>query len=115
MTAGCPRSSRSGRPPIRRPPPFSFMATTTCSPPEPLDEGASPRFEPVQRNGQLLARGASDDKGQVLFHALAVPACLAAGGRDAPPVTLKLLIEGEEEAGSTNFVALLEARHDRLP
>ena len=83
-------------------------------PAEPLDEWDSPPFEPVQRNGQLLARGASDDKGQVLFHALAVPACLAASGRDAPPVTLKLLIEGEEESGSANFPALLEARRDRL-
>jgi acetylornithine deacetylase/succinyl-diaminopimelate desuccinylase-like protein len=83
-------------------------------PVEPLDEWDSPPFEPVQRDGQLLARGASDDKGQVLFHALAARASLAAGGRDAPPVTLKLLIEGEEESGSTNFAALLEARRDRL-
>jgi acetylornithine deacetylase/succinyl-diaminopimelate desuccinylase-like protein len=83
-------------------------------PVEPLDEWDSPPFEPVQRDGQLLARRASDDKGQVLFHALAARASLAAGGRDAPPVTLKLLIEGEEESGSTNFAALLEARRDRL-
>jgi acetylornithine deacetylase/succinyl-diaminopimelate desuccinylase-like protein len=83
-------------------------------PVEPLDEWDSPPFDPVQRDGQLLARGVSDDKGQVLFHALAAQACLAAGGRDAPPVTLKLLIEGEEESGSTNFAALLEARRDRL-
>jgi acetylornithine deacetylase/succinyl-diaminopimelate desuccinylase-like protein len=83
-------------------------------PVEPLDEWDSPPFEPVQRDGRLLARGASDDKGQVLFHALAARASLAAGGRDAPPVTLKLLIEGEEESGSTNFAALLAARRDRL-
>jgi len=83
-------------------------------PVEPLDEWDSPPFDPVQQDGKLLARGASDDKGQVLFHALAAQACLAAGGRDAPPVTLKLLIEGEEESGSTNFAALLEARRDRL-
>ncbi len=83
-------------------------------PVEPLDEWDSPPFEPAQRDGQLLARGASDDKGQVLFHALAARASLAAGGRDAPPVTLKLLIEGEEESGSANFAALLEAQRDRL-
>ena len=83
-------------------------------PVEPLDEWDSPPFQPVRRDGQLLARGASDDKGQVLFHALAVRASLAVGGRDAPPVTLKLLIEGEEESGSTNFAALLEARRDQL-
>jgi acetylornithine deacetylase/succinyl-diaminopimelate desuccinylase-like protein len=93
-------------------------------PVEPLDEWESPPFEPVQRDGQLLGRGASDDKGQVLFHALAARASAASGSRHpgggdpgglpAPPVTLKLLIEGEEESGSTNFAALLESQRDRL-
>jgi acetylornithine deacetylase/succinyl-diaminopimelate desuccinylase-like protein len=83
-------------------------------PVEPLDEWDSPPFEPAERDGQLLARGASDDKGQVLFHALGLRACLAAGGHDAPPVTLKLLIEGEEESGSPNFAELLRGRRDRL-
>ena len=76
-------------------------------PVEPLAEWHSPPFQPEERDGQLLGRGASDDKGQVLFHALAAQACAATGGRDAPPVTLKLLIEGEEESGSPNFAALL--------
>jgi acetylornithine deacetylase/succinyl-diaminopimelate desuccinylase-like protein len=83
-------------------------------PVEPLDQWDSPPFEPVQRDGRLFARGVSDDKGQIFFHTLAVRASLAAGERDAPPVTLKLLIEGEEESGSVNFPALLEARRDRL-
>ena len=46
-------------------------------PVEPLEEWESPPFEPVQRDGQLLGRGASDDKGQVLFHALAARASAA--------------------------------------
>jgi acetylornithine deacetylase/succinyl-diaminopimelate desuccinylase-like protein len=88
-------------------------------PVEPLEEWDSPPFEPAERDGQLLGRGASDDKGQVLFHALAARASAAsgdgaAGGPGAPPVTLKLLIEGEEESGSTNFAGLLESRRDRL-
>jgi acetylornithine deacetylase/succinyl-diaminopimelate desuccinylase-like protein len=83
-------------------------------PVEPLDEWESPPFRPVQRDGQVLARGASDDKGQVLFHALGARASVAAGGGDAPPVTLTLLIEGEEESGSTHLPALLEAQRDRL-
>jgi acetylornithine deacetylase/succinyl-diaminopimelate desuccinylase-like protein len=83
-------------------------------PVEPLAEWDSPPFEPAERDGQLLARGASDDKGQVLFHALGVRASLAASGATAPPVTLKLLIEGEEESGSPNFAALLAARLDQL-
>ena|ERR1022692_1165913 len=83
-------------------------------PVEPLDEWDSPPFEPAERDGQLLARGASDDKGQVLFHALGLRACLAAGGHDAPPVTIKLLIEGEEESGSPHFADLLRSQRDRL-
>ena len=83
-------------------------------PVEPLDEWDSPPFEPVQRDGLLLARGSSDDKGQVLFHALGLQASLAASDATAPPVTLKLLIEGEEESGSPHFADLLRARRDRL-
>ncbi len=83
-------------------------------PVEPLGEWSSPPFEPAERDGQLLGRGASDDKGQVLFHALGTRALLASTGAAAPPVTLKLLIEGEEESGSPNFAALLRAHRDRL-
>jgi acetylornithine deacetylase/succinyl-diaminopimelate desuccinylase-like protein len=83
-------------------------------PVEPLAEWESPPFEPARRDGQLLARGASDDKGQVLFHALGTRAALAAAGADAPPVTLKLLIEGEEESGSPNFAGLLREQAGRL-
>lgn len=57
-------------------------------------------FEPVIRDGRMYGRGAADDKGQVFFHTLGVRAHLAATGRTAPAVNLKLLIEGEEESGS---------------
>jgi acetylornithine deacetylase/succinyl-diaminopimelate desuccinylase-like protein len=70
-------------------------------------------FEPYEKDGKIFGRGASDDKGQVLFHALGVRA-LAASGSGAPPVTLTLLIEGEEESGSPNFAKLLENRKDQL-
>ncbi len=83
-------------------------------PVEPLDEWESRPFEPVQRDGLLLGRGASDDKGQVLFHALGVRAALAATGATTPPVTVKLLIEGEEESGSPHFAELLRTKRDRL-
>ncbi|HEY2079319.1 MAG TPA: M20/M25/M40 family metallo-hydrolase [Streptosporangiaceae bacterium] len=83
-------------------------------PVEPLEEWDSPPFEPVQRDGMLFGRGASDDKGQVLFHALGLRASLACSGAAAPPVTIKLLIEGEEESGSPHFADLLRARRDRL-
>ncbi|MGW7515732.1 dipeptidase [Streptomyces sp. NPDC054796] len=71
-------------------------------------------FEPVEKDGRLYARGAADDKGQVFFHTLGVRAHLAATGRTAPAVNLKLLIEGEEESGSPHFPALVAARADRL-
>ncbi len=83
-------------------------------PAEPLSEWHSPPFEPVERDGRLLGRGASDDKGQVLLHLLGLRARLAADGRQAPPVSLTLLIEGEEESGSPHFAELLRARADRL-
>jgi len=83
-------------------------------PVEPLDEWHSPPFEPAERDGQLLGRGASDDKGQVLLHTLGLRACLAAAGTGTPPVSLKFLIEGEEESGSPHFADLLRSRADRL-
>ncbi|EFL23396.1 M20/M25/M40 family peptidase [Streptomyces himastatinicus ATCC 53653] len=71
-------------------------------------------FDPVSKDGRLYARGAADDKGQVLFHTLGVRAHLAATGRTAPAVNLKLLIEGEEESGSPHFPELITAHADRL-
>ncbi len=71
-------------------------------------------FEPQEKDGKIIGRGASDDKGQVLFHALGVRAALAASGAGQPPVTLTLLIEGEEESGSPNFARLLAERKDQL-
>ena len=71
-------------------------------------------FEPAERDGRIFGRGASDDKGQVLFHALGVRACLAVSGAQAPPVSVTMLIEGEEESGSPHFAGLLRERADRL-
>jgi acetylornithine deacetylase/succinyl-diaminopimelate desuccinylase-like protein len=83
-------------------------------PAEPLQEWDSPPFEPAERDGLLLARGASDDKGQVLFHSLGIRTCLAVSRTAAPPVTIKLIIEGEEESGSEHFAELLRHQRDRL-
>lgn len=58
------------------------------------DGWATEPFEPTVVGSQLFARGAADDKGQVFFHTLGVRAHLAATGRTAPAVNLKLLIEG---------------------
>ncbi|MFD3685181.1 dipeptidase [Nocardiopsis sp. NPDC058631] len=83
-------------------------------PVDPVAEWATDPFTPTEIGTSLFARGASDDKGQVLFHALGVSAALAASGADAPPVTVKLLVEGEEESGSVHFADLMRANRARL-
>jgi acetylornithine deacetylase/succinyl-diaminopimelate desuccinylase-like protein len=83
-------------------------------PVEPLEEWDSPPFEPAERDGLLLGRGASDDKGQVLFHSLGIRAGLAASRASAPPVTIKVIVEGEEESGSPHFARLLTRERERL-
>ena len=80
----------------------------------PLELWRDGPFEPAEHDGRLYARGAADDKGQVFFHLLGLRAHLAATGRTAPAVNLKLIVEGEEESGSPNFPALLRDRADRL-
>jgi acetylornithine deacetylase/succinyl-diaminopimelate desuccinylase-like protein len=70
-------------------------------PPDPLDEWISPPFEPTVRNGNLYARGAADDKGQVYSQIKAVEALRAVSG--TLPVNLKFLIEGEEEVGGESI------------
>ena len=83
-------------------------------PVDPVEAWHTEPFVPTEIGTSLYARGASDDKGQVLFHALGVRAALAASGADAPPVTVKFLVEGEEESGSVHFAELLRDRRDRL-
>lgn len=83
-------------------------------PVDPLAEWLHPPFEPVAVDGQLFGRGASDDKGHIALHLLAIRAHLAATGRAAPAVTVKLFVEGEEESGSPHVVELLRAHADEL-
>ncbi len=80
-------------------------------PVDPIEAWRSPPFEPVIVDGECLARGAIDDKGQVLYEIEAARGLLETEGR--LPVNLKFLIEGEEEVGSPNFEDLL-ARHHAL-
>ncbi|MEO6886281.1 MAG: dipeptidase [Jatrophihabitantaceae bacterium] len=83
-------------------------------PVDPLELWHTDPFDPTVEADLLRARGASDDKGQLLFHLLGLRAHLAATGRTSPAVTLKFLIEGEEESGSPNFEATLAERRARL-
>ncbi|HEX7377945.1 MAG TPA: dipeptidase [Pirellulales bacterium] len=81
-------------------------------PPDPLNEWISPPFEPTRRDGNLYARGATDDKGQMLTHVKSTQAWMKTEGR--LPINLKFLIEGEEEVGSENLEQFIAANHQRL-
>lgn len=81
-------------------------------PVDPLQEWTSPPFEPVADGDLVRARGASDDKGQVLMQLEAVRGLLELYGR--LPVNVKVLVEGEEEVGSPHFEDLLHRELGRL-
>lgn len=81
-------------------------------PPEPLDLWITGPFEPTVRDGELYARGAVDDKGQVFMHLKALEAHLKTRG--ALPVNVKLLIEGEEEIGSPNLDPFIAKHREML-
>ncbi|OYV83024.1 MAG: peptidase M20 [Planctomycetia bacterium 21-64-5] len=81
-------------------------------PPDPLNEWHSPPFEPTRRDGNLYARGATDDKGQMFTHVKSAEAWMRTAGR--LPVNLKFLIEGEEEVGSEHLDNFIAAHRQRL-
>ena len=83
-------------------------------PVDPLALWDTPPFEPTVRGEDLFARGAIDDKGQLLFHLLGLRAHLAATGRTSPAVHLTVLAEGEEENGSPHFRELLLSHQSEL-
>jgi acetylornithine deacetylase/succinyl-diaminopimelate desuccinylase-like protein len=82
-------------------------------PPEPLDEWKSPPFEPMERDGDLFARGAADDKGQVWMHVKALESLFAAGGGRLP-VNVRVIVEGEEEVGGEGIAAFVREHPDEL-
>jgi len=71
-----------------------------------------PPFEPTVKDGRIYARGASDDKGQVIIHINALEAHLKTTG--TAPVNVKFLIEGEEEIGSPNLDPFLIENKNKL-
>lgn len=81
-------------------------------PADPLDLWTSPPFEPRLADGIITARGAADNKGQIMAHILGVEAALAAGGE--LPVNVLFVVEGEEEIGSPNLAAFLSRHAEEL-
>ena len=81
-------------------------------PPDPLELWDSPPFEPVLKNGYVFARGATDNKGQILSHIIGIQETLQKDGD--LPVNVDLVIEGEEEVGSQNLGKFLNDNREAL-
>lgn len=81
-------------------------------PVDPRGLWTSDPFEPEIRDGRIHARGATDNKGQMLAHVLGVEKTLRESG--GLPVNLIFLFEGEEEIGSPNLAAFLEQHRETL-
>lgn len=71
----------------------------------------SPAFEPTIRDGNIYARGSSDDKGQMYMHIKAFETMMETGTLSC---NVKFMIEGEEEVGSTNLATFVRANSDLL-
>jgi len=82
-------------------------------PPDPLDEWKTPPFEPTERNGNIYARGAVDDKGQMYMHVKALEALMNAG-KGTIPVNVRVLLEGEEEVGGESIAKFVANHPERL-
>ena len=93
-------------PPVAGKPVALVYGHYDVQPADPLELWTTPPFEPTERNGNLFARGATDDKGQMLTHVHAVAAWAEAG--QSLPIQVKFLIEGEEEVGSAQFEHFLK-------
>jgi acetylornithine deacetylase/succinyl-diaminopimelate desuccinylase-like protein len=81
-------------------------------PPDPLELWDSPPFEPVLKDGYVFARGATDNKGQILSHIIGIQETVQKSGD--LPVNVDLVVEGEEEVGSQNLPKFLNDNHDAL-
>src|SRR6184192_4866009 len=81
-------------------------------PPDPLELWDSPPFEPALKDGYVFARGATDNKGQILSHIIGIQETIEQNGD--LPVNLQLVIEGEEEIGSAHLGGFLEENRDAL-
>jgi acetylornithine deacetylase/succinyl-diaminopimelate desuccinylase-like protein len=81
-------------------------------PPDPLDEWLSPPFEPTIRDGNIYARGAVDDKGQVVAQVKALESLMAATGK--LPLNVRVLFEGEEEVGGEGIAKFVASKPAEL-
>lgn len=80
-------------------------------PADPYELWNSPPFEPVVKEGNIYARGACDDKGQMYMHVKAFEMMVK---NNALPCNVKFMIEGEEEIGSANLEEFAQANVEKL-
>ena len=80
-------------------------------PADPINLWTSGPFEPVIRDGKIFARGACDDKGQMFMH---IKALEVMAKTNTLPCNVKIMIEGEEEVGSSNLGKFLEDNKEKL-
>ena len=81
-------------------------------PPEPFELWKSGPFEPVMNDGYIVARGATDDKGQIFAHIKGAEAQISTKGE--LPLNVKFLIEGEEEVSSINLPEFIKENKELL-
>lgn len=112
LGSGGPPLVYAESPPVPGKPVVLVYGHYDVQPADPLELWKSPPFEPQERDGNLYARGATDDKGQVLTHILSVAAWQESGQK--LPLQIKFLIEGEEEQGSEVLGRTLPQIADRL-
>jgi acetylornithine deacetylase/succinyl-diaminopimelate desuccinylase-like protein len=93
-------------------PTILFYGHYDVQPVDPLNLWESPPFEATVRDGEIYARGAADDKGQVFMHLKAIEAHIKQTGK--MPVNIKLIVEGEEEVGSENLDEFVRANKSML-
>ncbi|MBA62703.1 MAG: peptidase M20 [Planctomycetaceae bacterium] len=99
-------------PPVEGAPVVLVYGHYDVQPPDPLEEWVTPPFEPTVRDGNVYARGATDDKGQMLTHIKSAQAWMETEG--SLPIQIKYVIEGEEECGSSNLDPFLQQYKDHL-
>ena len=93
-------------------PTLIFYGHYDVQPVDPLELWTTNPFEPTIRQGEIYARGSVDDKGQVWMNLKAIEAYLKTQGN--LPINLKVLIEGEEEVGSTNLEKFICSHQELL-
>src|SRR5687767_2731135 len=93
-------------------PTMLFYGHYDVQPVDPVDLWESPPFEATVRDGEIYARGAADDKGQIFMHFKAIEAHLKQAGK--LPINVKVVLEGEEEVGSAHLDDYIKAHKTEL-